>query len=138
MTILNIILSPFRLIKWFIYDSWDDIIFIKDVVTGKRKLIKQELRDEFNRTNTGTLVKDVLKLYWWCYVLMIACVLLGIFLSGKHYQDKCNVFIYDNYVSDEDKGLGYDYSELPFGDLNTIDESYTFGFNESTESLKNP
>jgi len=99
---IKTIFFPIVLIWRLIYSTYLDIKFLVDVMQGKKKFVSDEIKEEWNRSDKRDIFKNVFKTYWWVYTLLFAAFLCGIFISSQYYQGKCNEFILENYVEDND------------------------------------
>jgi len=108
-----------KIIKFFVDDIKTDFMALKEmfsddeVATARRKqrlaVIKKELT-----TGWGEWAKT-----GWVFLLIIALAFaVGWYHSAKHYQQKCNEFIYENYIVPEQGNIiiepleSYNYSNI--------------------------
>ena len=80
-------------IKQVLQDLKGDIKFIYDLCRGKaqtKKISKEELKT--------IKPKELFKEYYIWFILLILAFLVGYNISAKVHQQKCNDFIYEQYI----------------------------------------
>lgn len=91
----------FRYIKLFITDVITDIQFIFHAI---KKIIKKEpildpvkveiVKQEFKNYTVKQFFKDSYPII----LVAVACIFMGIALSGKYWEVQCNNFIIETYI----------------------------------------
>lgn len=86
-------------IKFLIEDFKSDMVAVKeivDVISGKKKTpdyVKERFRRNFLH-GWG----DFFKNNWLFFLLLGLAFASGWFMAGKHYQNICNLYIWETYI----------------------------------------
>ena len=117
-----------RFWKWikdiivFVYEDFKkDIITIRDMIRRAKKdepLIDPEVRAEWKHTFNSFTPKRFLSENWLLFLCCFLTLLLGIFMSAKHYENKCNDVLMDTCR----EGLtGYNITQIKSENISTLD-----------------
>ena len=83
-----------KIIKFLIEDFKSDIKFIKQIMSGKAKINDAQLKSL--TTGWNTFIQDN-----WIFLLIVTLAFFsGYFFASQHYQNVCNQFILNNYVTE--------------------------------------
>jgi len=114
--LLKILSSPFSLIKdgfkWLIYDTWDDLKFLKKawVKGGKgEQVLNPEKVEAFKKEIKTLTIRSIIKDNWYWFLVAGFCICVGYLWGLKICSDQCNMFIYEDYIKDS---LQYNLSLL--------------------------
>ena len=80
MGLFDWLLLPFRFVVWLVRDTWSDLVWLAGLFDGG------------SRVNMDVLDQDwagVFRDYGLFFVICVAFLLCGVFLSGKYWQVRC-------------------------------------------------
>ena len=103
--------SLLEILKYPFIDLWNDCKTIKAMLQGKAKM-KIHPREIFKDLDV-TFKEN----YVW-FLLLILAFASGNFMAGKHYQNECNEYIWENYHDQ----VNFDFSDDNIKKINNTEK----------------
>jgi len=82
-----------KIIKFLINDIKQDLIIIKNALTGK-----YQAQHSFQEVINNIFTINFLERNWLYFLTLITAVLAGMFLGSQYYQNQCNELIITNLL----------------------------------------
>jgi hypothetical protein len=119
-----------KIISWIIKDFWEDIVFIKNIITVKSKLNEKYIKELFN-------VPESFRTEWIGFLVMMAFFLGGFFVASAYYQVQCNMHITETFYQNETFIENYvsNINEYGINGFVRINKGEQFNYVESASML---
>ena len=99
-------MNPFKFIKAVIKDFIGDIKFIFKSFRSDKPMVDPEKWQAYKQDMKSMDIGGELMKSWYWILAVVFALMIGLLISGKYYEMKCNNIIVENYINPEIDKLG--------------------------------